>query len=173
MATEIASESETEIQQVRSVKRQTDFVDPVVGATSEVLFVVLPLLVVAIVTIIQSGGVKDLLVSSEWSFAAAVLFGHSAIKLITIAASGGGAERVGLFGAVIIVFGLVPSLITLALLLTGKSNIALIVMQLILCVTGVVSYVVFGALSHYSYVRSARVRRLLSRVGGAFEKPGA
>jgi hypothetical protein len=81
------------------------------GLAAEVAFALLPLLVVLMV-VIHTGHSHRLFSSPEWSFGAAILFGQSLVKFVSGIARGGAAARgpVALFVALLVVFGLVPSL---------------------------------------------------------------
>ncbi len=82
---------------------------------AELLFVLLPMLVLGLDRTFRQHGVSELLTDEEFSFAAAVLFGQSILKYVR------GAGRTGMDGARIaygavkmIVFGLMPSLYTMS-----------------------------------------------------------
>src|SRR3712207_7620614 len=62
------------------------------GAAAEVMFAVLPLLVVAMVLLHKEHSTA-LLASPEWSFGAAILFGQSVVKFMTSLARGGKAHN--------------------------------------------------------------------------------
>src|SRR5947207_3088932 len=93
------------------------------GAVAEILFVVLPLLVIAIVFVSRAHA-GSIWLSVEWSFAASVLLGQAVVKLIRALVERGGfhGERVGLIAAVILVLGLVPSLVVLSLILLREPD---------------------------------------------------
>lgn len=81
---------------------------------AEVSFAVLPLLVVVMV-FIHVGHGHHMFASPEWSFGAAILFGQTLVKFVSNLAKGGAAAKgpVALIVALIVVFGLVPSLFIL------------------------------------------------------------
>jgi hypothetical protein len=112
------------------------------GAVAEVLFIVLPLLVLGIVLRYKHLQ-HEILSSAEWSFAAAVLFGQGLVKLVGPVAERGGihAERVGMYFALILVLGLVPSLVILSLvLLSPHPGFWLTFAQITLCVLGFLTF---------------------------------
>src|ERR1041385_1381352 len=79
---------------------------------AEILFIVLPLIVTGIVLFFQDRG-RELLITSEWSFATAILFGQALTKYVGGLVTGKIKfqwQRVLLFFAVLVVLGLVPSL---------------------------------------------------------------
>jgi hypothetical protein len=116
---------------------------------AEFLFVLLPLLVVAIVRL--SEAVPDkILTAPEWAFGASVLFGLTVVKFVM-----GFAARehifnwqlVGLLTAVLLVFGLVPSLIVLSIILNQPdSSFWLGIAQVLLFVLGAVCFMTLGTL---------------------------
>ena len=88
------------------------------GLAAEVAFAVLPLLVVSMVLIHTEHSTR-MFAAPEWSFGAAVLFGQTLVKFMSGLARGGAAATgpVALIVALLVVFGLVPSLFTLIMTL--------------------------------------------------------
>jgi len=86
----------------------------------DLLFIVLPLVVIAIVDVSVGRSIFAIIESPELSFGSAVLFGQTIIKVVSGFAhtKPSGAEQPIFIIALIIVFGLVPSLVVLALLLS-------------------------------------------------------
>ncbi len=84
------------------------------GLAAEVAFAVLPLLVVLMVVAHAEHSAR-LFMSPEWSFGASILFGQSLVRFVSGLARGGNAATgpVALVLALLIVFGLVPSLLVL------------------------------------------------------------
>lgn len=84
------------------------------GLAAEVAFAVLPLLVVLMV-LAHTGHSRHFFMSAEWSFGAAILAGQSLMKFVSGLARGGKAAKgpVALVLALVIVFGLAPSLLVL------------------------------------------------------------
>lgn len=125
------------------------------AAAAESLFTILPLLILSMVLGYQ-GRLGALHSSPEWSFAAAVLFGQSVVKLVSALAESGGAhaERMGLVVAAVLVLGLCPSLATLMLLMIGPDpGLILSIVQLCLCGLGFLALFfasTFAALSRVS-----------------------
>ena len=119
------------------------------GLAAEVAFAVLPLLVVLLVVVVHLNRPSSHFFSSpEWSFGAAILFGQSLVKFVSGIARGGSAAvgPVALAIALILVFGLVPSLVVLDMTLQseGDAGFWLQASQVVLfCIaTGV--YMLFG-----------------------------
>lgn len=111
-----------------SVEEKRAIKNGFLGSLTELLFVALPLVVLLFV--FQFKGTADRLVlTPEWAFAAAVLFGQGLVKLVRAVSSRGGlhAEGVGLFSAALIVLGLVPSLVILLLMLLSEPPAAWLV----------------------------------------------
>lgn len=84
------------------------------GLAAEVAFAVLPLLVVFLVRFHGDHSSK-VFAAPEWAFGAAILFGQALVKLVSGLARGGAAAAgpVALAVALVVVFGLVPSLFVL------------------------------------------------------------
>jgi hypothetical protein len=125
-----------------------------VGA--EFLFVLLPLIALAVVYISEDKSVHDVLKSAEWSFGASILFGQAVVKLAS-GAMRTGVENWGTATSIIagvLVFGLTPSLAVLIVILMKEvsgsviSN-TLIAEQLALFVVGSVAFFILGAMGHY------------------------
>ena len=94
------------------------------GLAAEVAFAVLPLFVVLMV-LAHADHSRHLFMSPEWSFGAAILSGQSLMKFVSGLARGGKAAKgpVALVLALVIVFGLVPSLLVLYITLqTREAN---------------------------------------------------
>jgi hypothetical protein len=111
---------------------------------SELLFVVLPLLILGIVVLLyREGTCRELFSSSEWSFAAAILLGQSLVKVaagISKGTSPWTPAVIRVIFSALIVLGVMPSLAILALVLTtAKSQIAtsLIAAQILSFLAGV------------------------------------
>lgn len=89
---------------------------------TEVLFIALPFVVLMIIYT-HKGTQDQIWQAPELSFAAAVVYGQSIIKMIAPISSRGGfyGDRVALLCAFIVVLGLVPSLVILSLMLLSES----------------------------------------------------
>ena len=88
------------------------------GLAAEVAIAVLPLLVVLFV-VMQAKHWLHFFASPEWSFGAAIFFGQALVKFASALVRGKGAATgpVALTVALLVVFGLVPSLLVLAMTL--------------------------------------------------------
>ncbi len=123
--------------------------DAIIGVTSEVLFVILPLFVLALVSIHKSASFWDFLCTPEISFAAAILFGQSIVKFVSgiSVANARSWERVALLVSGIIVLFLVPTLIILSLLMTSvKPEIWIVWAQIILFILSIATFIIMGGL---------------------------
>ncbi len=97
----------------------------------------------------------------EWSFGTAILFGQALVKFISGVAHGGraAAGAVALAVALVVVFGLVPSLFVLSIILeTVEANksvqLWLQYLQVILFIVAASTYVVLGAVGESWYKKS-------------------
>jgi hypothetical protein len=124
--------------------------DAALGAATELLFVVLPLLVVGVVGLHHEETAWKICSSPEWSFGAAILFGQAIVKMIAAASSGATRERASIFGSLAIVFGLVPALLFLSFVLPNEGHVAktLAVLQTVWCVLGGITYTAFAMFVH-------------------------
>ena len=122
--------------------------DSVLAVVSEILFVLLPIIVIVLLRILYdlSGSIFK---SYEWSFVPIVLFGQTLVKFAS------GISRryvrwqiVSLFFSLLIVIGLIPSVMVLMLLLLEKEHTSLIyIIQMILVVLSILTYSLFGTVS--------------------------
>jgi hypothetical protein len=122
----------------------------VASIAAELLFVFLPLIVIAIIRLNNGSTVRELLSVPDWSFGTAILLGQGLVKLVSGVAAQRPAARwqvVALIVSAMVVLGLVPSLMVLALMLTQTTpSVALVATQMSLFVLSVVIFLVFGSL---------------------------
>ena len=117
------------------------------GLIAEILFVFLPLLVLAIVFVVRGTTLLALFSSPEWSFATAILFGQAIVKLVAGVTHKGASvwQPVAFIVTAMIVLGLVPSLVILALILTATNlSIPLVAIQMVLFVLAIIVFFAFG-----------------------------
>jgi hypothetical protein len=117
----------------------------------DLLFIVLPLVVISIVDVSVGKSLFALIQTPELSFGSAVLFGQTIIKVVSGFAHSkpSGAEQPVFVVAMIIVFGLVPSLVVLALLLSiNPVPYGLQIAQAAIFVLGVLVFFIFGVTGH-------------------------
>jgi hypothetical protein len=117
----------------------------------DLLFIILPLVVISIVDVSVGRSMFALIQSPELSFGSAVLFGQTIIKVVSGFAhtKPSGAEEPVFIIALIIVFGLVPSLVVLALLLSvNPIPYGLQLAQACIFILGVIVFLLFGVNGH-------------------------
>jgi hypothetical protein len=117
----------------------------------DLLFIVLPLLVISIVDLSVGRSLFAIIESQELSFSSAVLFGQTIIKVVSgfFHTIPSGAEQPVFIIALIIVFGLVPSLVVLALLLSvNPIPPGLQLAQACIFVLGIIVFFLFGVTGH-------------------------
>ncbi|PZN78697.1 MAG: hypothetical protein DM484_12520 [Candidatus Methylumidiphilus alinenensis] len=122
----------------------------------DLLFIVLPLVVISIVDVSVGRSLFAIIESPELSFGSAVLFGQTIIKVVSGFAhtKPTGAEQPVFIIALIIVFGLVPSLVVLALLLSViPVPKGLELAQAAIFVLGVIVFGLFGVNGHAQSLR--------------------
>jgi len=123
-------------------------------ALTGILFVMLPLTVLVIVRFYQGSTLWGLLGSPEWSFGSAILFGQSIIKSIHATAKLRGnvmVERLKLLVAGLIVFGLVPSLVVLSLILIDSTpKNWLVILQILLFIIACLGFITTRCLEDIS-----------------------
>jgi hypothetical protein len=149
-----------------TVKKRTPGLDGFEHAVAESLFVLLPMIVIAIVEVTRASW-HEVWVSPEWAFGAAVLAGNSAMKVAFTAASAGNhgvglkAPTIALFLSVAIVALLVPSLVVLVLLITIPAPLpwGLALAQLLLFALGWLAFVSTGAMQGLDEVLPTRSSR--------------
>lgn len=125
----------------------------------DLLFIILPLVVISIVDVSVGRSMFALIQSPELSFGSAVLFGQTIIKVVSGFAhtKPSGAEEPVFIIALIIVFGLVPSLVVLALLLSvNPIPYGLQLAQAFIFILGVIVFLLFGVNGHALSLRHGR-----------------
>jgi hypothetical protein len=143
----VQTKSETEPKKEKAKKDDTATTNTLALLVTEFLFIVLPLIVLAIVRTYQKQSF-ELFHTSEWAMMSAILFGQTLIKTIAAAITIRRTvywQRIVLLTAAIIVLGIVPSLLVLALVLVSDvpSN-GLSIAQLILFLISVALFFAVG-----------------------------
>ena len=143
----------------------------------EALFIVLPLVVITYVSL-TTQSFYSLIASPEWSFAATVLFGQSLFRItmaVAILPRSTNWQYIGFLVAVILVFGIVPSLLNLSYLLNNPNPPwAIVLLQLVLFIVGFVVFIFLNTSGHIMATREAEdrgTRWLLSELK-PYEKEG-
>jgi chromate transport protein ChrA len=133
---------------------QGDLIAAIVGVLPELLFALLPLVVLTIVLLYSGKSFKDIISSPEWSFGSAVLCGQAVVRLVSGISRSEGAnpQWVALAVAGLLVIALVPSLIVLAVVLHAHAvqehllPTWLTGLQIALFLLSVLVFLVFGGL---------------------------
>jgi hypothetical protein len=130
---------------------------------AEFVFILVPLIVIAVVSFFTGGGglsfLRRLVFSSEWAFGSAILFGQTILKIVegALRAELVKAGRVVFTISLVLVFGLIPSLTVLALIIQEEeqliyqssfhaSNLLLHVSQTILFVAASAVFIGVGSI---------------------------
>lgn len=114
-------------------------------ALGEICFILLPFIVM-ILLFLYKNNIGQIFNEPEWSLAASVMFGQSIIKLIHMIgipkkSSSIYQYRLGTMVSIIILLGLVPSLIILALIYTSQEPLLwLNIMQVVLFVLAIILF---------------------------------
>lgn len=122
----------------------------------ELLFTLLPFSVLFLIYAYQSKSASAFLMAPEWAFASAILFGQTIVKFVQGIVESTKrfnpiAERVGLVVAILIVIGLVPSMVILALILVSANPAQWLgFSQIALFCLAALSFVLVGAVAHES-----------------------
>lgn len=141
------------VKKTKSAKSEHDINEENITALlmAEFLFILLPFIVLAIVTSYKTS-IYDLLFVPEWSLSAAILFGVTIVKFVAGSTVYTGKlhwQRVILAVAIILVLGLAPSLIILALvLISNELSTSLTVAQLVFFSLAVLVYFTIGSIGH-------------------------
>ncbi len=120
---------------------------------AEALFVLLPLLVLTIVSLVRGVSMWQVASSPEWSFGASVLFGQAIVKTVAAAAHRGHLrwEPIALMSTVVIVLGLAPSLIVLAFMLSSEpAKTGLVWAQLGLFAIATLTFLLLGTVTSWA-----------------------
>lgn len=133
----------------------------VAGVAAELIFALLPLLVIMIVMIYRKQGAR-VMPSAEWSFGSAILCGQALVKFVSglASASRPSWQRVAFAVAALFVFGVVPALIVLVLMVADEDPPTWLVrLQIIVFVTSMIEFFVFGTIGHLWQERGSRAKR--------------
>jgi len=145
------SSSRTWARKMRSVS----FLKAMVSIFPELLFCLLPLLVLALSLIYVQKGLVPLLASPEWSFASAILLGQAVVRFVMGAVSNRRARQrvAALIVAVIIVLELVPALAIMSFTIitherSGAESVPgwLVGLQLVLFVMSLLTFILIGGI---------------------------
>lgn len=116
---------------------------------SELLFTILPLIIVIIVRGYESK-YELIFYNTEWSIMAIILYGQSIVKFSSGISNSNRTFRwqlVSLIISLIIIFGLVPSIIIMVINLTNETKfLSMYIAQMFLCILSFFAYFVVGYL---------------------------
>ena len=119
---------------------------------AELLFVLLPLLVIALITLEGGTSTREILGAREWSIGTSVLFGQGLVKFaagIAIEKTPARKDVIVLVVSGVVVLGLAPALVVLSLVvMTAQPGTLLIITQLLLFLLAVIAFCVLGSLGH-------------------------
>ncbi|WP_312765696.1 hypothetical protein [Epilithonimonas sp.] len=117
--------------------------------TSEIIFTILPLIVIAIVRLYQNQS-ELIFYNTEWVMMAIILFGQSIVKFSSGISNSKRKFRwqlVALIITSIISFGLIPSIVILIInLLSNDFNLTLYIFQIIFLVISIFTFYIIGYL---------------------------
>src|SRR5574341_197050 len=122
---------------------------------SEVLFILLPLLVLAVVLTFQKK-TFELFHTPEWSFVSTIFFGQILIKIIAAALSVERTvhwQRIVLLASGLMVLGIVPSLLVLTLVIVSDTPSNAFIAQIALFIISAALYFVIGRVGQYTITR--------------------
>jgi hypothetical protein len=116
---------------------------------SEIIFTILPLIVIAIVLSYQNK-TSQIFYNTEWIMMAIILFGQSIVKFSSGISNSSRKFRwqlVALIITIIISFGLIPSIVILIInLLSEKLSFTLYLFQIILLIFSILTFSIIGYL---------------------------
>jgi hypothetical protein len=139
--------SEEEVKKAQELKkRDSTYGNTLAILLTEILFIILPLVVLGIVFSFK-GRVLVLLHTPEWSLISAILFGQTMIKVIIAALTVKDMEwqRIVFAVALVLVVGLVPSLLVLTLVITSDPpSRSLVATQITLFVLSIIVFFGLG-----------------------------
>ncbi|MBC5864637.1 hypothetical protein [Flavobacterium turcicum] len=117
--------------------------------TSEILFTILPLLILLIVRSYENK-LELIFFNTEWSIMAIILFGQSIVKFSSGISNSNLKFRwqlVSLIISIIIIFGLIPSIVILIINLLAKENLySMYFLQIIMFVLSICTFFLIGYL---------------------------
>ena len=144
-----------------------DFKKEIAAMLAELSFIVLPFVVILIINLSRGEWAK-LIQTSDWSMASTLLFGQTVVKIIMGVASQEHSfnyQGFGLTSALIIVFGMVPSIIILALFQIYQDlSVGLIIAQFVLLGIAICVFLLFGTIGQVLYSTAFR-HKIAKRLG--------
>lgn len=136
-----------------------DFKKETPAMIGELSFIFLPFIVILIINLSKGDWIK-LIQTSDWALAATLLFGQTIVKIIMGVAAREHAfhhQNFGLVGALIIVLGLAPSILIVAIFQINQSlSIGLAIAQFILLGVAIYVFLLFGTIGQVLYSNAFR-----------------
>jgi len=128
---------------------------------AEICFIILPFIVILFMKLIKSD-IEELLQTSDWSLASAILFGQTIVKLVMgVSAREQSFEyqRFGFITSLIIVFGLVPSIILIIVFqFIDYFSPVLVIIQFVLLIIAFLTFLTFGTVGQVLFSTSFRYK---------------
>lgn len=144
-----------------------DFNKEITAMLAELSFIVLPFVVILIINLSRGEWTK-IIQTSDWSMASTLLFGQTVVKIIMGVASQEHSfnyQGFGLISALIIVFGLIPSIIILVLFQFSQNlSSGLIITQFVLLGIAICVFLLFGTIGQVLFSTAFR-HKISKRLG--------
>ncbi|HEY2321610.1 MAG TPA: hypothetical protein VGJ82_01990 [Thermoanaerobaculia bacterium] len=138
---------------------RAETVDAVAGVAAELMFALLPLLVVAIIMVYR-GESSRVFTSAEWSFGSAILCGQALVKFVSglARARQPNWHRVAFAVAALFVFGVVPALTVLALMILSEKSpqVWLDRAQIVVFLLSMAEFFIFGTIGDLWHERQTK-----------------
>ena len=132
--------------------KRSAVLNAVAGIGAELLFALLPLIVITLVLSFKEKSVFEVLASPEWSFGSAILYGQTLMKFVSgLARSPKPSwQRVSLAVAALFVLTIVPTLVILAMIIISAEHPQrwLVICQVVMFVLSMIVFFVFGTIGH-------------------------
>jgi hypothetical protein len=138
-----------EIEKKENSGIEESFKKEILALYAELSFFILPFIVISIINLTKNDWTK-LIQTGDWALASTLLFGQTIIKIIMGIASREHSfphQLYGLIVALIIVFGLVPSITILAIFhIYSNLSIGLVITQFVLLILAITIFLVLGTI---------------------------
>lgn len=128
------------------------------SSIAELCFTFLPFIVILIINL-SKGNWTELLQTSNWALAATLMFGQTIVKLVmglSAQEHSFNYQVFGLIAALIIVLGLVPSIVVLAIfIIQDQLNNGLLFIQFVLLAASIAVFLYMGTLGQVLYTTAS------------------
>jgi hypothetical protein len=124
--------------------------DLLLPVLSESVFIVLPLLIFIIVLVYQQKA-NSIFYAPEWSMISTIIYGQLTTKVVKYSAYNTPIpDRINFFSLLIIVVGLIPSLVILAISLIDQGHTLWVyIVQMTIFVISLAAYILFGLILNH------------------------